>query len=946
MARTNYAANPRLVGSDRATSYYEAGKGSVTAMTGATGLPVSYVTTYRRAQVTTVATTEVQFGQGVFTDRLDFPHVMGDFYWHRLYVRTNQASVNYGVWYVERSWNGAAYVNTASEFKALGTIGSANGWVEVPYLNYIHFSTTQSVMIIPVIQPTGVGFLPVGAQLDIAHWQMERENFTSSAYYSDLYEGNTSIGTYFDGSTAQSDTETFSWSGTTNLSISRSLDRWTMSNTGRGATPGDAITVGSTGGTAGTQASDVWTGSGYPKWSAFPDVLGDNRAMHLANWANVSWLGVGRKWISLKFRFMFTAGTEEVTLIRVMSSTGGYASVRITINGDNRFKIYDADNVLIWTMDSELVPQPNTWYKCSISMGAEINTSASYENLRVTFYDDDDTSPGNWLFWDQAKTVTNIAHTVSGIYFGGTGSELLYTRQFYVAEPSARGGTVVDPFFGVPQPGNTVTRASGSLDVNTRAFGENTTNPAPLAVVPATANAPSGNSLSFTLPTITNRALLVVVAYSPDFAQSSAHNITGITYTLGAGTPSPLVYSLDSYPIDTTAGGHNPLSEGGNPWTAAKPNQVGMLRWVFDLSSANSGQVFTMTRNPANIPNGFGLQVSVVTGVGPGTVTGFSNKSANTQYHGGYVEPPIVRDLAADALAGPNKLGLVEYQISLWEPEATMWPIGLWGGAASGMIAMAPYGMTPLAGTTAGLASMLQTPVDGTTGREYVINAFPGTTRGPYNQATSDQVDWDARISRAELEAQTGYFGIVWWSVFTVAVPIRNVLTGKLNLSVGLTGAAKTTANSSMVPTIGLIGGVKQEFSRAGSLPVAMSTTGRLPVYRAGETPTSVGLTAEAAVQSPLYLFPKLDHTMHFSGAFSVDVATVGMVPVVQVQGVLPVPASVAGRVPLRDFPTPKELDLIPVSQVLTLEPLPEDLDTYAVTEQVTMDEVGYWRLP
>lgn len=951
MARTNYAANPRLVGGDRATSYYEAGKGSITAITGASGLPISYVTTYRRAQVTTVATTEVQFGQGVFTDRLDFPHVMGDFYWHRLYVRTNQASVNYGIWYVERSWNGSTYVNTASSFQSLGTIGSADGWVAVPYLNYIHFTTTQSVMIIPVIQPTGAGFLPVGAQLDIAHWQMEREDFSKSAYNSSLYQGFTQIGAYFDGSTAQSDTETYSWSGTTNLSISRSLDRWSNSNTGAGTTPGTTVTTGNSGGAAGTAFDQIFTGSSgspsvqYPQWVDFPDVLGTNRAIAYSNWANTMWNPVGRKWMAAHFKFMFTAGSPEVTLLRIIPNSGS-GGIRITINGDNRIKLYDHTGTLIWTLDAEDVPQPNTWYQCALEVGAEPNATADYDNIRLTIYDLDGSSPGGWTFWNKGRTVETAGDTVAMINFGGTGSELLTHRVRYIAEMNARGGQDIDPWFGIPGAGSTVQTVQGSLDANIRAFGENTTNPAPLGVTPATANAPGADSLSFTLPTITNRALLMVVAYSPDFAQSSAHNITGITYTLGASSPSPLVYSLDSFPIDTTTGGHNPLSEGGNPWTAAKPNEVGILRWVFDLSSANSGQVFTMTRNPANIPNGFGLQVTVITGVGPGTIQGFSNKSSNTYYHGGFAGPPFVRDLAADTAAGPNKLGLVEYQISLWRPDATMWPVGLWGAEAARMIAMSPYGLTPLAGSTAGLASMLQTPVESTTGQEYVINALPGTTRGPYNAATSDQVEWKARISRAELEEPTGYFGIQWWSVFTVAVPIRNVLTGKLNVSAGLTGAAKTSGSANLVLTAGLQGSVKQEFQRAGNLPVAMSMTGRLPVYRTGQSPASVGLTAEAAVQSPLYLFPTLDHTMHFSGAFSVDVATVGMVPVVQVSGTLPIPATVAGRVPPRDFPAPKDLDLIPVAEVLSLEPLPEELDTYAVTEEVTMNEVGYWRLP
>jgi hypothetical protein len=946
MARVNYAANPRTRGSDRYLGYYEAGKGTATAFTGATGLPVSYVDSYRRVQVTALATTDPQFGQALWTDRDDFPHVMGDFYWHRIYVRTNQASVRIGLWYVERSWNGTAYVNTASTFVDHGTMGSANGWVELTHLNYIHFTTTQSMMIVPVIQPTGAGFLPVGSQLDVSCHQIERENFTSSAYYSELYEGFTQIGEYFDGAATQSDTETFSWSGTAHLSISRSLDRWTMSNTGRGATPGAQITVASTSGIAGTQASDVWVGSGFPKWASFPDVLGDNRAMHLANWANVSWLGVGRKWISLKFRFMFTAGYDEITLIRVMSSTGGYASVRVTVNGDNRFKIYNADNVLIWTLDSEDVPFPNTWYNVTISMGAEINTSATYDNLWVTFSDDNDSSFANWTFLGKAKTVTNIAHTLSGVYFGGTGSELLYTREFYIAEPNARGGTVIDEWFGVPLAGDTVQRVNGSLDTNIRAFGENTTNAAPLGITPATANAPTANALSYTLPTITNRALLMVVAYSPDFKQASAHNITGITYTLGAGSPAPLVFSLDSFPIDTTDGGHNPLVEGGNPYTTAKPNQIGVLRWVFDLSSANSGQIFTMTRDPGVITNGFSLQVSVVTGVGPGTIQGWSNKSDNTYYHGGYVAPPIVRDLAADAAAGPQKLGLVEYQISLWRPEDTMWPIGLWGSTAAGMIAMNPYGLTPLPGSTAGLASMLQTPTDGTTGQEYVINAFPGSTRGPYNVAASDQVEWGARISRAELEEPTGYFGLAWWSVFTIAVPIRNVLTSQHTLSIGLTGAVKSTGSSSMVITTGLQATVKQEFQRAGTVPVTVAMTGRLPIIRTGNAPASVGMTAAASVQSPLYLYAELDSDMHFDGSFSVDIATVGLVPTVQVTGELPIPTPIAGRVPLRDFPAPKELDLIPVTQDLTLEPLPEELEQYAVTGEITMHEVGYWRLP
>lgn len=945
MARVNYAANPRLVGSDRATSYYEAGKGSITAMTGASGLPVSYVTTYRRAQVTAVATAEVQFGQGVFTDRLDFPHVMGDFYWNRLYVRTNQASVNLGLWYVERSWNGSAYVNTASAFQSYGTIGSANGWVEVPYLNYIHFTTTQSVMIIPVIQPTGAGFLPVGAQLDIAHWQMERENFTHSAYFSDLYSGNTQIGTYFDGATAQSDLETFAWDSTANLSISRSLDRWTMLNTGAGKTPGELVTVENSGGTAGRPADQTFSASGFPAWAAFPDVIGTNRAIAYNNWANTMWNPVGRKWIAAQFKFMFTSGTDEITLVRFMPN-GGQGGIRITINGDNRFKVYDHSGTLVWTLAAEIVPQPNTWYQLSATIAAENTSTPTYDNIRITFSDMDNTSPGGWLFWGKARSAAGSSDTMSMLNIGGTGNELFINRARYVAEISALGGNDIDPWFGLPGANTTVTKLNGSLDANLRMMGENTTNPAPLAVVPCTANAPTANALSYTLPTITNRALLMVVAYSRDFAPSTAHNINGITYTLGASTPTPLVYALDSYPIDVTTGGHDPTTEGGNPWTSGKPNQVGVLRWVFDLSSANSGQVFTMTRNPATIPNGFSLQVSVITGVGPGTVQSFMNKSNNNWYHGGIPSPTMVRNLTADAVAGPAKLGLVEYQISLWRPEATMWPIGLWGGNAAGMIAMNPYGLTPLPGTTAGLASMLQGDTEGTTGEDYVINAFPGTTRGPYNAATSSQAQWVPRISRAELEAPTGYFGLQWWSVFTIAVPIRNVLTGSLGLSVGLTGAAKSTGASSAVVTLGLIGTVKQEFQRAGNLPVAMSMTGRLPVIRTGQSPATVGLTAQAAVQSPLYLFPKLDATMHFTGSFSVDVATVGMVPVVQVTGTLEIPASVAGRVPLRDFPAPKELDLIPLSQDLTLEPLPEDLDTYAVTEEVTMDEVGYWRLP
>ena len=954
MARVNYAANPRTRGSDRYLGYYEAGKATATAFTGAGGLPISYIDSYRRVETTAVATVERQFGQALYTDRDDFPHRKGDFYWNRIYVRTNQSLVQLGHWYVERSWNGAAYVNTAATYVEFGVFGSGSGWVEIEYLNYIHFDTTESFMIIPVIETLdGVGFLPVGSQLDVHAHMIEREPFTGTAYESRLYEGFTEMSDHFDGTTPTTDDETFAWSGTADLSISRSTDRWQATNTGAGKTHLAEITVANSGGTAGTAATAITPGGGAfvsPHWSAFPDVLGSNRAMSTQYHANISWNTANRKYVTGHFRFMFESGTDEFTLF--WANMGGGTPtmlVRTTITSDGRFKIYDMNGTTLFTSSSFTLLQPDIWYQCAFGLGAETvpptdDDGIWYQNVDISVYNDDDSSPGGWLYEGRVKTI-NTGTTIPNITLGAhTSFDISNSRERHYAEFTVRGMSVLTSFFGdIPLTGRAVVKLNGSLDVTTRAYGENTTSEAPLTVVPATPNAPGADSLSYTLPVITNRSLLIVMAYSKDFRQDTGHDIVGMTYDLSGATPTPDVWDLAGYPIDVTTGGHDPTSEAFNEWTVDDPNEVGILRWGFIVDDTNSEQVFTLTRDPEEIDE-FAMQVTVINGVGDGDVVGFMNVSGNTQYHGnGGISRTPVRDLAADALAGPGRMGLVEYQMSLWRPASTMWPGGLWGDAAY-MIALNPYGMTPLPSTSGAQSqTTIEIPDDF---RTWVINTYPGSTRGPYNPATASQVIWEPRISRAELEASTGYFGLEWWSVWTIAVPIGGVATGQLPLAVGLTGTGIPTGSKNVVPTVGLVGSVAQEISRTGSIPVTAKLVGRNPVIRTGDAPASVELTAEASVQSPLYLYTELDHDMHFDGSFSVDIATTGLIPSVSVTGEIAIPADVIGRVPPRPFPAPKDLDLIPVTQDLSLEPLPEELEQYAVTGEITLDQIGYWRNP
>lgn len=737
--------------------------------------------------------------------------------------------------------------------------------------------------------------------------------------------------------------------------LPRAVDLLSAFNSGVGA-PTDEVITADNSRNSGRPFDDIisnsFNGQSYPRWSyvspAYP--AGSTQPIKFGGNSRVVWRSVGWEQVFVYTRFMIPSvgSGQEIDLVTLISHDAvPYQQLRVSITGDGHLRVFGLNDVQHYIGSSANPVQSGAWYDLYIQAMADkdpttVTVSISDPASNATYEQFVPWVDGEVPTVAASSSITRIGHVALGNYYN-TAS----VKEFYLAEMSAR-GDVLDTDFGVLP---SISRTTGSLEVAVRDEGTDTTTAAKLSLVSLrgpdlTVEASPANVV---LPTITGHALLTVV-FTGEMFESTGGVPDDFTITLNGGGITPVAWSDASYMYDYPPGypgqgSHDPTTEGGGNQWSTYGDQVGMLRLAYLVSSANSGQTLAITRTDSGI-TGVNVQVAIVHGLANGAVLAYDNFPDVTVYHGKPVTFPIERNQGIYTPLAQGKYGLVEMAHLLvdgrkdWDyPD----PVVL-----SPNPAQEPYGMVPRStitgDATAQGTEFYEAETTNAFADSYVMTRAYATTRGVYNPGGDD--DW-----RAPFPDSVPWFsrGILWWSVWTLAVPVSGFAQANLAATVSMTGLAKgyQAYFPNLHLSVGLYGGVGQTISRSGDIGPTVGLTGRVEVKLTGSIAPTIGLTGERAIQLPLYLYTGPTGTLHLDGVLPVDVVAMGTVPFVTMTGAIGHSVGLVGKVPEPLYPPdPDRLTLEPIVDYLTLEPIdPMTGNTLEpIGEPLTFEPLIDWR--